>query len=324
MYLGIEIGGTKLQVGLGEDGRLLGLWRGEVSPAQGSTGIRRQLEIAVPQLLQQAGIDRGQLQGAGIGFGGPTDDRTQTVIKSHQIAGWDGFPLAAWVSELLGGVPAVLGNDADVAGLAEALYGAGRGLSPLFYMTIGSGIGGGLIVDGRIYRGVGQGAAEIGHVPVNARGEELEEVASGWGLARQARRRLERGEPSLLAEWLQGDWSGLTGRLVAEAAERGDPLSQAVLAEALDALAFALDLVIRLLCPRRIVLGGGVSLLGEQRLFRPLRQRLEARVFPPFRGLTDIVPAQLGEEVVVHGAIALAQQQCASVERSSPASQHGD
>jgi glucokinase len=165
-----------------------------------------------------------------------------------------------------------------------------------------------LILNRTIYRGVGQGAAEIGHVPVNERGEELEAVASGWGLAAQARRRLERGEPSLLTEMVQGDWSRLTGRHVTEAAARGDALAQSVLATALDALAFAVDLIIRLLCPRRIVIGGGVSLLGEERLFQPLRQRLQDRVFPPFRGLTDLVPAQLGEEVVVHGAIALARQ----------------
>ena len=82
--------------------------------------------------------DRAALRGVGIGFGGPVDDATQTVIKSHQIAGWDGFPLADWVSDLVG-VPAVLGNDADVAGLAEALFGAGKGLSPIFYITVGTG-----------------------------------------------------------------------------------------------------------------------------------------------------------------------------------------
>jgi glucokinase len=320
MYLGIEIGGTKLQVGIGDgDGRLHGLWRGTVVPAEGGSGIRRQLEAAVPQLLQQAGIDPSQLRAAGIGFGGPTDDQTQTVIKSHQIAGWDGFPLAAWLTEMLGGVPTVLGNDADVAGLAEALYGAGRGSSPLFYMTIGSGIGGGLIIDGKIYRGVGRGAAEIGHIPVNAQGEELEAVASGWGLAHQARRRLEQGATSCLTEWVRGDWSALSGRMVTEAAALGDPIGQAVWTAALEALALALDIVIRLLCPRRIVIGGGVSLLGEQQLFAPLRQRLAARAFPPFRGLTDVVAAQLGEEVVVHGAIALAQQYLAETVSGSAA-----
>src|SRR5881396_3073492 len=164
MFLGIEIGGTKLQLGLGPgDGTLAGLWRGTVDVAAGPEGIRQQILAVVPELLEQSRIGRSQVVGAGIGFGGPVDDATQTVIKSHQIEGWDNFALADWITDLLGW-PAVLGNDADVAGLAEALFGAGKGLSPIFYITIGSGIGGGLIIDGEIYRGCGRGAAEIGHL----------------------------------------------------------------------------------------------------------------------------------------------------------------
>src|SRR5437016_2674964 len=166
MYLGIEIGGTKLQLGIGPgDGTLLAFWRASVDVAGGANGIRRQITAAVPELLTKSGIDRGRLLGIGVGFGGPVDDATHTVIKSHQIEGWDNFPLAHWVSEIVG-LPAVLGNDADVAGLAEALFGAGQGLSPIFYVTIGSGIGGGLIINGEIYRGSGRGAAEIGHLRI--------------------------------------------------------------------------------------------------------------------------------------------------------------
>src|SRR5262249_35075191 len=151
------------QLGVGPgDGVLRGLWRGAVDVTAGPEGIRRQITAAVAELLARAGIDRSHLKGVGIGFGGPVDDATRTVIKSHQIEGWDGFPLADWVGELVG-LPAALGNDADVAGLAEALHGAGKGMSPVFYITIGSGIGGGLIIDGEIYRGRGRGAAEIGH-----------------------------------------------------------------------------------------------------------------------------------------------------------------
>src|SRR5262249_31797845 len=163
-----------------------------VDVAAGAEGIRRQILAAVPELLVQANVDRAQIRGVGIGFGGPVDDATRTIIKSHQVQGWDSFPLADWISERLGW-PAALGNDADVAGLAEALFGAGKGLSPIFYITIGSGIGGGLIIDGEIYRGCGRGAAEIGHVEVRAdvgtgfEGSDiLENVASGWGMARRA------------------------------------------------------------------------------------------------------------------------------------------
>src|SRR5438876_11951026 len=190
MFLGIEIGGTKLQLGVGPgDGTLRGIWRGAVDVPGGGEGIRRQIVAAVPELLTTAAVDRPALRAIGVGFGGPVDDATRTVITSHQVAGWDNFPLANWLTETLG-LPAALGNDADVAGLAEALYGAGKSLSPIFYMTIGSGIGGGLIINGEIYRGCGLGAAEIGHfrtlVPKGTFGLSLktvplEALASGWG-----------------------------------------------------------------------------------------------------------------------------------------------
>ncbi len=129
MYLGIEIGGTKLQVAIGAgDGILRGLWRETVNVPAGPEGIRRQILRAVPELLSQSGIDRLQLKGVGIGFGGPVDDATRTVIKSHQIVGWDNFPLADWVSETVC-VPAVLGNDADVAGLAVLFQNGARRLA---------------------------------------------------------------------------------------------------------------------------------------------------------------------------------------------------
>src|SRR5438552_7096251 len=202
-YLGIEIGGTKLQLGVGPgDGTLAGLWRGSVDVAAGPEGIRRQITAAVPELLSKANVERTQVRGVGIGFGGPVDDATHTIIKSHQIEGWDNFPLAQWISELLG-LPTVLGNDADVAGLGEALFGAGKGLSPIFYVTIGSGIGGGFILDGEIYRGCGRGAAEIGHLRVWTPSKNdtdewesgpLEDFASGWGIGQHARMRLTQAK----------------------------------------------------------------------------------------------------------------------------------
>lgn len=120
MFLGIEIGGTKLQLGVGTgDGTLHALWRGAVDSAAGGDGIRRQIQTAVPETLATAGLTRADLRGVGVGFGGPTDDATQRVIKSHHVVGWDDFPLAAWVSDLTD-LPAVICNDADVAALAEA------------------------------------------------------------------------------------------------------------------------------------------------------------------------------------------------------------
>ncbi len=314
MFLGIEIGGTKLQLGLGAgDGLLRGLWRGSVNPAEGAQGIRRQILAAVPELLTQNRLDGSPLQGAGIGFGGPVDDATRTVIKSHQIEGWDDFPLAQWISDLVG-VPAVLGNDADVAGLAEAHFGAGRGLSPVFYITIGSGIGGGLIINGEIYRGCGRGAAEIGHLRVPVVLEHavqyhiVERISSGWAIQEWARQEMRRHESSGLWDQSPGDSEAVQAAHVARAAEQGDQGAWYILYRAWETLAEAICQVVALLCPRRIVIGGGVALMGEKTLFEPLRRLVAERVFKPFARCCDIVPAALGEEVVVHGALALARQ----------------
>jgi glucokinase len=322
MFVGIEIGGTKLQLGLGDGtGTLAHLWRGPVDVAAGGSGIRRQITAAFPELLAQAGVERSVVRGIGVGFGGPVDDATRTVITSHQIAGWDGFPLADWLTETFG-LPVALGNDADVAGLAEALFGAGRGLSPIFYVTIGSGIGGSLINDGQIYRGCGRGAAEIGHLrhdlfydAPEGRWMPLEALASGWGIENAARQATglhalnpERHPSTVLAQMTDEDITGLTAKDIARAAEAGDSLALEVLDLAWDVLAESICHVITLLCPRRIVIGGGVSLMGERLLFEPLRRKVAERAFQPFAGLTEIVPAALGEEVVVHGALALARQ----------------
>jgi glucokinase len=325
-YLGIEIGGTKLQLGIGPgDGTLKALWRGPVDVATGADGIREQITQAVPELLQKAGLSLAQLQGVGIGFGGPVDDSNQTVIKSHQIEGWDGFPLADWISEMVG-LPAALGNDADCAGLAEALFGAGKGLSPIFYITIGSGIGGGLIINGEIYRGCGRGAAEIGHTDITLNvinlgdtyqglpsGGILEHRASGWAIGSRARFEIKEviGNPRLadhLLHLVNGRLEELSANHVAQAAASGDSLALRILRDTWTDLAVAIRNMIALLSPRRIIIGGGVSLMGEKLLFEPLRQMVAERVFRPFANCYDIVPAALGEEVVIHGALALARR----------------
>jgi len=315
MFIGIEIGGTKLQLGVGAgDGRLVALWRGTVDVNAGAAGIRQQIVTAVPELLARASLRPDAIRGIGIGFGGPVDDAGARVIKSHQIAGWDDFPLAQWIADMLVW-PAVLGNDADLAGLAEALFGAGKGLSPVFYITIGSGIGGGLITDGRIFRGCGRGAAEIGHLkillsrplPSGRTLGVLEEFASGWAIQQQARDRLKGCDRSLILELADHDIDRVSAAHVANAAAQGDALALSILGTAWDSLALAISHVLALLCPRRIIIGGGVSLMGEELLFKPLRERVASLAFEPFAACYDIVPAVLGEEVVVHGALALAR-----------------
>ncbi len=317
--LGVEIGGTKLQLGLGHgDGRLLALERRTIDPLRGSQGIRTQIEEAFQAVVDRAGSPRESVEAAGIGFGGPVDTERGVVIRSHQVSGWDGFALVSWFRAATGIPRVVLHNDADTAGLGESRFGAGVGFSPLLYVTIGSGVGGGLIIDGRIYKGAGAGAIEIGHLWVADRTSadldvlRLEDIASGWAIARAARdfatRHVRDGRSGWkVLELAGGDVEKITAATVAEAARQGDQEARFILNKAGGAMANALNQAVTLLAPRRIILGGGVSLIGEDLWFAPIRNQLEISVFPPFRGSFDVVPAALGEEVVVHGALALAR-----------------
>lgn len=302
-YLGIEIGGTKLQVGLGDGcGTITHQYRVAAYPEAGADGIRSQIADAVEVMLNQANIRRSEVIACGIGFGGPVDDRTQSTITSHQVKGWDNFPLATWASKQLG-MPSCIGNDADVAGLAEALFGAGRGCNPVFYMNIGSGIGGALILEGKIYRGTGLGAGEIGHLwidydvdewkPRSEKWSILEHRASGWALQKAS------AQPNVVA--------------LLQHIENGDDEALAVWQRARRRLAVALSHMIALLCPQRIVLGGGVSLAPRELFLEPLREELASIVFTPFAKCYEVEVAGLGEEVVLHGALALARQQVTSV-----------
>lgn len=305
LFLGIEIGGTKLQMGLGHaNGKLLDVWRGTVVPANGGVGILNRLENEIPRLLQK--WSGKSIRAIGVGFGGPVNDDTQSIVKSHQISGWDHFPIASWLSEKFS-LPTVLGNDADVAALAEAVHGAGATVSPVFYITVGSGIGGGFILDQKIYRGVGVGAAEIGHLKVYDDGMEvtIESLASGWGMEEQYQKKTLSPVRATVPD-------------IVTKAEKGDELAYAVLNKGRWALATGICHVIALLCPRKIIIGGGVALLGEERFFQPLREMVARRVFAPFAKCYEIVPSQLGEEVVLHGAIELAHQKFSAILKYDP------
>lgn len=318
--LGVEIGGTKLQLGLSRTpGSIDALLRRTIEPARGARGILAQIRDGFAVMLSEHGLSRGDVRAVGVGFGGPVDAEAGRTETSFQVQGWADFALAGWVREALGVSLASVHNDADVAGLAESRLGAGRGRSPLLYLTIGSGIGGALILDGRIYRGAGRGAAEIGHLRVphhdlaapRDESPELEKVASGWGIGTIAQGLAEtldrRGRRWSLQDEVGGDFARITAVDVANAARRGDSHALQVLGRAHEALAHALCQAIALIAPARIILGGGVSLMGEELWFAPVRERVDADVFPPFRGSFDIVPAALGEEVVVHGALELAR-----------------
>lgn len=339
MFLGIEIGGTKLQLGVGHgDGTpLFAEVRREIAPHKGAAGILRQIELDGPELIRRHNVTR-----IGIGFGGPVNAATGTTIRSHQIDGWDDVALVAWSEQLLER-PTVIGNDCDVAALAEARFGAGRKKKRVFFVTVGTGVGGGFVIDGQL-DGVDRPAiAEIGHLRPGLHDDRpettVESIASGWGITSAAQARIShdvassldtvrRGEEDenpktvrlhladtrkadeeFIADLLNrcgGNPDQLTAKAVAQAAAEGNEIAGEVLSHACQALGWAIAQTITLLAPEVVVIGGGVSLIGRQFFLDPVKREVAKYVFPPLANSYEIVTAELGELVVVQGALALA------------------
>jgi len=307
LAIGMEIGGTKIQVGIGTtEGKFLcPPVRRSVVREHGAHGILLDLVSMVDEALVCSGYNLSEITKIGIGFGGPLDAQQGIILKSYQIHGWENFPLKKWAGGQWG-KRVVIENDASTAGFAEALHGSGCGYSRVFYMTIGSGIGGGWIVDGKIDRGQGLGSAEIGHTwipdPQNGMPVELEQVCSGWGIGRRARLVAEKKKSMMLD--LAGSLNAIDTRIVYAAAEKGDFVANQILQETCQALAIAISNVIALLHPECIVIGGGVSFMGNL-FWEPLRSEVRKRSMPLFASSVELVKAELGENVVVVGALCL-------------------
>lgn len=308
MDLGIEIGGTKLQFAVGESGRLAEVVRKDVVAERGAAGILAQIEQTAPQLLRK--FDCGAI---GIGFGGPIDAANGIVTTSHQIDGWDSFPLAQWCRDTFG-TPCRVANDCDAAAYAEATWGAGRGRGTVFFVTVGTGVGGGLVIDGRLHGSGRPAVAEIGHLRPGLSAtdphETVESWASGRGIEVRTRARIDENsdDPDDLELLMpvDGDAEALTAQAIAEAAALGNPAAIRAMDDATRSLGWGIAQVITIAAPDIIVIGGGVSLAGEELFFGPVRRAVEDYVFPPLRGSFEVVPAALGEQVVLYGAVALA------------------
>ena len=299
--LGIEIGGTKLQIAVGDHaGVIQKRHRFKVDAGRGAEGIRGQLQGALREIVAEQ-----RPAGVGVGFGGPVDWRTGRICRSHQIEGWSEFDLGGWLHDLTG-APVRVDNDANVAALGEATQGAGAGFDPVFYVTLGSGVGGGLVVGGNIYHGAKPGESEIGHVRLDRQGTIVEDRCSGWAVDARIRRLKSDGAASVLCG-LIGDIPGGEARHLPRALAQGDAAAQIILDETATDLAFALSHVTHLFHPAVIVLGGGLSLVGE-----PLRLAV-ARALPPhlmevFGAGPQIRLAGLGEDSVPNGALRLARE----------------
>jgi glucokinase len=299
-FLGIEIGGTKLQIVVGDAcAWIVQRHRFTVDRGNGGQGIRQQIEITLAKILAAT-----KPMAVGVGFGGPVDWRTGKICRSHHIEGWSGFDLGNWLQGLTG-APVFVDNDANVAALGEARHGAGVNANPVFYITLGSGVGGGLMVDDRIYHGATPGEVEIGHVRLDRQGTIVESRCSGWAVDAKIRA-LKVTEPASALAKMLGPVAGGEAKLLIAALKQGDAAAQRILQETAGDLAFGLSHVVQLFHPEVIVLGGGLTGLGE--VFRSaVEQALRPFIMEVFQPGPRLCLAGLGEDVVPVGALELAR-----------------
>lgn len=314
--IGIEIGGAKLQVVAGnERGEILDRTRFAVDRAAGGRAIRAQIAGALPAL-----IAKWKPAAIGTGYGGPVDWKTGRIKRSHHVEGWEDFPLADWLTEQTG-LPAFVENDANTAAFAEAHLGAGRGASTVFWINSGTGVGGGLVIEGKLYHGMPPGEMEVGHLRMD-RGQDsgevserriLEEECSG-PVVDAVTRDIARLHPeSPLGRTVQDGSSGSEAKYLAAALAEGCEQAEWIVNDVARWIARGLGHVVHLLNPEVIVFGGGLALIGE-----PLRDRiatnLREEIMEAMRPGPRILLSALGEDAVPAGALALAAQRLAERE----------
>ena len=278
MILAIDIGGTKFSMAVFDGSRMVRRESRATDAGGGRDWMLAQIREIASEWLRGFTFER-----CGIGFGGPVNFAAQRVVLSTHVGGWRDFDLCGFVRDL-SGAPAVMDNDANVGALGEAEFGAGTGYSPLFYMTLSTGIGGGIYDEGRIWRGADSYGGEIGHLTIRPDGPECLCGARGCF------------ERMCCGLWLERDYGKTAKELM------GDP---AFVSRYVVDLALGLKAAIMLLNPQRIVIGGGIAKAGD-RLFIPLRAELRRQITSWSAARIDVVPAALGDDSVLYGAVALA------------------
>src|ERR1035438_6604524 len=279
MILAIDIGGTRFSAAVFDGEPLVRRESRATDAAGGRDWMLGQIREIVLDWRRDFRFDR-----CGIGFGGPVDFAAQRVVLSTHVGGWRDFDFPGFVSDLAG-APVVMDNDANTGAIGEGEYGAGKGYSPLFLMTLSTGIGGGIYENGRVWRGADSYGGEIGHLTIRPGGPQCLCGARGC---------MERMCSGL---WLERDH----GRTAKELMQ--DPLF--VDRYVVD-LALGIKAAIMLLNPARIVIGGGIAKAGH-RLFHPLRAELRRQITAWSAARIDVVPAALGDDYVLYGALALAR-----------------
>ena len=312
--LGIDIGGTKCAVifGIDTDGVISIADKVRFDTADVQTTIGRILS-ELKGMCARHSLDASNTRGIGISCGGPLDSRKGIVMSPPNLPGWDNIPIVKLVEDATG-IPASLQNDANACALAEWKYGAGRGTRNMVFLTFGTGLGAGLVLDGRLYSGTNDNAGELGHIRLSEFGPvgygkagSVEGFASGGGIAQLAasavKEKLMMGQK--VAWCPDGDLSAITARTVAEAAKAGDELAKSIYRTSATYLGRALAMVIDMLNPEVIAIGS--IFVRAEELIRPFMQAaIERDALPGAAAVCKVKPAELGESIGDIAALSLA------------------
>lgn len=313
--IGVDLGGTNIVVGVlpmdGGEGEVLALQNEPTEAHRGAKYVVDKIvlliEEARAQIVSEYGGSRADFAGVGIGSPGPLNRETGTVINTPNL-GWRNFPLRDLIANAVN-LPAVLDNDANCATYGEWWLGAGRNIGTLIGITLGTGIGGGIVLNGEIFHGVSDSAGEIGHMTIEANGRKcpcgnygcLEAYASGPAISRRAIEGLEAGADSLLTDLVRGNLEEITAATVYEAVINGDPYASEVMRETAKFLGAGVANVINIFNPDMVVISGGVTKAGDY-LFVPLRAEVRRRAFKSALDACEICAASLPGTAGVIGA----------------------
>ena len=310
LVVGVDVGGTKVAAGLVDStGTIHARSRKPMVANDADRGLAAVAEAI--RELTSSGTSHYKIPAIGICAPGPLNPITGVIINPPNLPAWHNYPLATELARIYD-APVTIDNDANAAALAEAKWGAGRGHRNVFYATIGTGIGTGIIFDGKIYHGRTGSAAEGGHMGIDPNGPLcpcgkrgcIELLASGPAIARRARHKLADSPDSIILDLAGGDLQAITSQIVSQAHAEGDLVARKVLDETLELLAYWLGNIVDLLEPDVIVIGGGVSsmlaaFLGE------IRDRWKGATLNPFPHQIPVVLAHYKEDVGIAGAAAL-------------------
>lgn len=304
--IGIDLGGTRLRAArLDHDLEVLARQETLTLAHEGYEATIGRVKGIIRAILPDP-ASGDTVSGIGVSIPGPTNPFTGIVELGTNLPGWQNVPLMQILRDEFG-VPVYIGNDANVAAMAETAKGAGQGYRHVVFITVSTGIGTGMIVDGRLLLGKAGLGGEAGHLimMVDDKPSTLEKQAAGPAMARQARARIEAGESSIIRERVNGDLSKISGRVVGEAAQAGDALALSIVQRAGRIVGYGVVSLLHTFNPEIVIFGGGVSTLGEL-LFAPMRAAIQETALDPeyYRDLV-LAPASLGDNVSLVGAGAL-------------------